>query len=129
MSLRRSRRFAHMGKDIQVQISPEEIRLYVESIVTALARTTLNCRPIDDLVTVEDRCKQRWPTATRKNRQRVRDVCLNIYRQRLGRHPYKLTGHLNGTFAVEREHLDILDLAIDRVRDDVDPPDGMPLFS
>ena len=51
-----------------------------------------------------------------ENERRVRDVCIAIYRERLGRHPLKLLGYLNGPFAIEREHLDILDLAIDRVK-------------
>jgi hypothetical protein len=51
-----------------------------------------------------------------------------MYRERLGRMPLKLTGHLNGVFAVEREHLPILDRAINIVKNEVEARGDTPLF-
>ena len=80
-------------------------------------------------VTIEERCKYRWPLATPEDRRRIRDVCLGRYREYLGRHPYKLTGHANGTFMIEEEHLPILDRAIDIVRNEAEERASMPLFA
>jgi hypothetical protein len=114
---------------VQVQMTREELQEFFRGVFAAAAGTLQTCRPIDQLVTVDGRCKQRWPAATKKNQRRIRDVCLGIYRERLGRHPYKLTGYLNGTFAVEREHLDLLDLAIDVVKGEVESRESLSLFA
>jgi hypothetical protein len=117
------------SEPIQIQVSAEEIRQFAQGILSALSSVQINSRPLDQFVTVENRCKDLWPTATTRNRRRIRDVCLGIHRERLGRHPYKLTGHLNGTFAIERDHLDILDRAIDIVKEEVEARESTPLFS
>jgi hypothetical protein len=114
---------------IQINVSPQEARQFAQVLVDALSAVLVNCRPIDQLITVEDRCRQLWPSASARNRHRVRDVFVAIHRERLGRHPLKLTGHLNGTIVVEREHLDILDHAIDVIREEVEGDQDMPLFS
>jgi prophage antirepressor-like protein len=88
--------------------------------LASFSRRMTQCRPIDDLLTVEDRCRQRGWSASAKQRRRVRDVAFGIHRERLGYLPLKLTGHRNGTFGFEREHLDILDRAIDVVLEDMD---------
>jgi hypothetical protein len=118
-----------MSKDIQINVSAEEIRQFAQSIMDALSTVLVQCRTVDQLITVEDRCRQRWPTATARNRHRVRDVFVAIHRERLGHHPLKLTGCRNGMIVVERDHLDILDLAIDMVMAEVDGDQDMPLFS
>jgi hypothetical protein len=46
----------------------------------------------------------------------------------LGYYPHKLNGYRNGTFVVEREHLKVLDDAIDIVMREVDDDESMPLF-
>ncbi len=109
--------------------SPEELKSIVQGFLTSLFGTLVSCRPHDQLVTVNERCQQRWPAATKKYERRIRDVFVAVYRERLGRHPCKLTGNLNGTFVCEREHLDILDRAIDTIKNEVerrDPPFSHP---
>lgn len=112
----------------QIELSPEEFREIVESVVSMLSGVLVPCRTIDQLVTIDERCKQRWPSASKKNQRRVRDVCVASYRERLGRHPLKLTGHVNGVFAIERDHLDLLDRAIDVIKDEVESRESTPLF-
>ena len=119
-----------MGNEsIQIQVSMEEVRQAVQSVMDALSTVLVQCRPADQLITVEDRCIQRWPMATARNRHRVRDVFVAIHRQELGHPPLKLTGYRNGTIVVEREHLGMLDQAIDRVMSDVERGRDMPLFN
>ena len=101
---------------------------FTQHILTAVSEMMVACRPIGEVITVDDRCKQRWPAATQKNRRRVRDVAVAKHIERLGRHPLKLNGALNGTFAFERDHLDILDSAIDTVKGEVETRESMPLF-
>lgn len=99
-----------------------------QAIVRELREGTTGTHRIDHLVTVEDRMRQRWGGAGNKDRRRVRDVAIGIYRERLGRHPLKLTGHLNGAIAFEREHLDILDRAVDIVMEEAEGAQVVPLF-
>jgi hypothetical protein len=117
-----------MSEPDHIQVSVEEVRQIIQSVLSAWSSVLVNCHPIDQLVTVADRCKQRWPTASRKHRRRVRDVAVAIHRERLGYHPLKLTGASNGTFAIERDHLCILDEAIDLIRDQAEGQDDLPLF-
>jgi hypothetical protein len=106
----------------------EAMGRFTQHILTAVSEMMVACRPIGEVITVDDRCKQRWPAATKKNRRRVRDVAVAKHSERLGRHPLKLTGAPNGTFAFERDHLDILDLAIDTVKAEAEARETMPLF-
>jgi hypothetical protein len=117
------------NESIRVEMTADEWQKVVQSTLTAAINALATCHPIDQLVTVDDRCRERWPTATKKNKRRIRDVFVGMYRERLGRHPLKLTGHLNGTIAVEREHLATLDHAIDIVKDEVEGRESLPLFS
>lgn len=98
-------------------------------ILQALRQAILAPLPrLDQLVTVEERCRRRWPQADPDHRRRVRDVAIGIYRERFGQHPFKLTGHKNGVIAFEREHLDVLDQAIDVVMEEVEGRQVVPLF-
>jgi hypothetical protein len=117
------------SESIHVQVSPEELRQLIQGAFAALFDRLANCRPVDQLITIDDRCKQRWPMATKRNQRRVRDVCVGMHCERLGRHPLKRTGHVNGCFVIERDHLDILDTAIDIVMEEVASRESMPLFS
>jgi len=112
---------------IQIQVSAEVCEV-VQGVLSALSSVLVHCRPIDQLVTIDDRLRQRWPTANKKHKRRVRDVTVAIHRERLGRHPLKLTGANNGTYAVERDHLDILDHAIDLIKSQVEGQGDAPLF-
>jgi len=116
------------NEPIQIQVSQEEIRQFIQTILTTEFSMAVSCRPIDQLVTIRERVRERWPAATTENRRRVRDVCIAIYRERLGENPLKLTGDQNGTYAVERQYMDIIDLAIDRVRAEVERRELLPLF-
>lgn len=86
--------------------------------------------PVRDLVTVDDRCRQLWPQATRKNMHRVRDIAVGLLLQKKGKLPYKLVPHKNGNLAFEREDLAILDEAIDRAKEELRKANGEgPLFT
>lgn len=85
----------------------------MEGIAARLDRLENGHRRITDLITVEERCIQRGLALNPKARYRVRDVAMGIYTDRMGQRPFKLTGEKNGTIAFEREHLGILDQAID----------------
>ena len=120
-----------LGKKEQTQPTIDVATLtgqIAAAVAQVMAGMFADCQRISNLITVEDRCKQRWPGATPKIRHRVRDVAIGIYRERLGRHPFKLTGYQNGTVAFEREHLDILDMAIDVVMESVSKRLAVPLF-
>jgi hypothetical protein len=118
-----------MGNEsFQVEMTMDEVRQFMQTVVGALSTMAANYRPLGPFVTVEDRCKERWPAATKKNRRRVRDVLVSNHVKRLGRHPYKMTGYSHGTFMVEQEHLSLLDEAIDTIRDEVEKKESTPLF-
>ncbi len=120
------------NESIQITMSAEELRQFSQLIHTiqgALSGGQMGCQPMGRFVTVDERCQYRWPLATPEHRRRIRDVCLARYRERLGRHPYKLTGHANAPFVIEEEHLPILDRAIDIVRNEFEAWEKMPLFN
>lgn len=117
------------NETIRLEMTAEELARIVQSTLTAAVNALATYRRIDQFITVDDRCKDRWPSAAKKKRWRVRDVFVGMYRERLGSPPLKLTGHLNGVIAVEREHLEILDRAIDIVKDEAEGRETMPLFS
>jgi len=117
-----------MDKENQVVMSLEEFCQFTRAMLNTKTTTPAGCQPIGPFVTIHDRCKLRWPLATKDDERRIRDVCLGMYRERLNRDPYKLTGHINGTFVIEEEHLAILDRAIDIVRNEAEERKAMPLF-
>jgi hypothetical protein len=113
---------------IRIEVSPEELRRLVQDGLITISGVRLNYQQIGPFVSIEDRVRERWPLATKKNQRRIRDACLGMYRERVGRHPYKMTGHVNGTFLIEREYLGLLDRAIDLVRNEAEAREKMPLF-
>jgi len=86
-------------------------------------------RPRGPFVTIDGRCKDRGPRATHKNKRRLRDGCRARDRERLGREPYQLTGHLNAAFSIAQENLPILDGRIELGRNEAERRASMPLFS
>jgi hypothetical protein len=126
---KQDRRSNIMSDEVEIQLSPEETAK-IQAFLSALAsRTPVNLRPIGPFITVDDRCNERWPMASRKHKQRIRDVALARYRCEVGREPYKLNGYVNGTYVFEMEYLAILDRSIDIVRNKVDEENAMPLFN
>jgi len=120
------------NESIQISMSAAEFGQFSQLIQTLQSATSggqVGGQPRDRFVTVEDRGQYRWPLATAEHRRRIRDVCLAKYRERLGRHPYKLTGHANGAFVIAEEHRAILDRVIDVVRNEYEARQQMPLFN
>jgi len=116
---------------VRISVSAEEARQFVQfaqKVQSALPGGQAGCQPVSRLITVDERCQYRWPLATPEHRRRIRDVCLARYREQVGRHPYKLTGHANGTFTIEEQYMAILDRAIDIVRNEAEAREKMPLF-
>jgi hypothetical protein len=119
-----------MGNDpIQFHFSPEDVRQIVQAVLLTVFGELAHCYPPGQIITIEDRCRERWPNATARNRRRIRDIFVASHVERLGYFPRKLNGYRNGTFVVEREHLKVLDDAIDLVMREVDDDESMPLFS
>ncbi len=120
------------NEPVRIDVSADEFRQLVQlaqNILGAMPGGQAGRQPMGRFVTVDDRCQYRWPLATPEHRRRIRDVCLARYRESLGRYPHKLTGHVNGAFMIEEEHLPILDRAIDIVRNEVEAREKMPLFN
>jgi hypothetical protein len=116
---------------VQITMSAEEFGQFLELLQTfqvALSAGITGREPMGRFVTVDERCAYRWPLATAEHRRRIRDVCLAKYRDRLGRYPYKLTGHPNGAYLIEIENVALLDRSIDLVRNEAEARDMMPLF-
>src|SRR5438067_1571933 len=113
---------------IRIEVSPEELRRLVQNGSITISGVRLSYQTIGPFVSIEDRVKERWPLATKDNQRRIRDVCLGMYRERVCRHPYKTTGHVNATFVIEQEHIGLLDRAIDLVRNEAEARQAMPLF-
>jgi hypothetical protein len=101
------------GRREQPPINTELVREIVGAVVGAVTNLLPAARQISDLITIDDRCGQRWPSATDKQRRRIRDLAVCLYRERHGRWPLKLTGRDNGEIAFEREDLSLIDTAID----------------
>lgn len=119
------------NESVQIIMSKEEFRQLTQLFQTfqnALPGGPTAYQPVGRFWTVDERCQYRWPLATPRQRRRIRDVCFARYREQLGRHPFKLTGHANGVLVIEEEHLAILDRAIDIVRNEEDGRDKYPLF-
>ncbi len=117
-----------MAEEMRFEVPMDELRQFMQKAASALSSMAANYRPIGPFVTVDDRLKDRWPMATKKDRCRVRDVCVGMFMERLGRRPYKMNGCPNGTFMIEQDHLPILDRAIDVVRAEVEARGPGPLF-
>jgi len=83
------------GETIRIEVSPEELRQLTQNGTIVISGVRLSYQRIGPFVTVEDRVKERWPMATKRHHRRIRDVCLGMYRERVGRDPYKSTGHIN----------------------------------
>ena len=104
---------------IQIEMTRKEWEQWTSNIATNAVKVAFGHGAIAPLVTVEDRCRECWPGVGARIRRRIRDVFVAIHLQQLGRYPGKLTGYRNGTIVAEREHLHLLDLAVDRVKADV----------
>jgi hypothetical protein len=113
---------------IRIEMTREEWEQWTSNIATNAVKAAFGYGTLAPLVTVEDRCRERWPGVNARIRRRIRDVFVAIHLQQLGRYPGKLTGYRNGTIVVEREHLHLLDLALDRVKADVAARDSTPLL-
>ena len=104
---------------VQIEMTREEWEQWTSNIATNAVKAAFELGTLAPLVTVEDRCRERWPCVSARIRSRIRNVFVAIHLQQLGRYPGKLTGYRNGTIVAERDHLHLLDLAIDRVKADV----------
>jgi hypothetical protein len=122
-----------MDKEIQFSGSVAEFIQFAQSLMASTPGKPSGGPPdglqgMGPFTTVDERCRERWPRATRKQKRRIRDACLGKYRQEVNRDPYKATGHNNGNYIIEMEYVAILDRAIDEVRNDEDERRDMPLF-
>src|SRR5947199_7512372 len=64
------RRRRKMDKDtIQIQMTTEEMKQFARDAIRNLFSELVSCRPLDQLITVDDRCRQRCPTATKKHQR------------------------------------------------------------
>ena len=108
---------------------PNEIRQLITPIVVEVVKAIAPAiAPVRDFVTVEQRCEQRWPTARLKERRRVRDVTVGLLWQRRQKTPLKMGTARNSPYVFEREDLDVIDEAIDRVIEEVTGHQIAPLF-
>src|SRR5438445_168243 len=80
-----------VDNEMKIEVSLDEVREFMQNALSMLSNMAANYRPIGPFVTVDDRCKDRWPAATKKHQRRIRDVLLGMFRERLGYHPFKMS--------------------------------------
>jgi hypothetical protein len=108
---------AGLGGKVLRALEDFAARLERQEAITSTRLMLAGAGPVQDLVTIVGRVRQRCPAISRRNMTRCRDVACAIYRERLGRDPRKLTGDDNSPLAFEREYLHIIDEAIDIIEE------------
>jgi hypothetical protein len=118
-----------MDKEAQVTRFLEHLFQLLETMLNMQTGSLANYQRLGPFITVDDRLKQKWPLASKKAKVRIRDLCLEKYRQQVGCDPHKINGYVNGTFKIELEHAGILDDCIDTIRNEMEEKARMPLFA
>lgn len=74
--------------------------------------------PMGQLVSIDDRLRRRWPGISPEWKRRVRDVARDFLDRRRGKQPWKNGEAVNAQFLFERDDMDCIDDAIDKVQEE-----------